>query len=451
MSIKRKQFIQYYAKQAFFEETSLFLGAGVSASTGYPSWSKLLQPCAQQLGLTIDESTDLYLLAQYYSNKFGYSALKRIINDNINLLMHGSQLIEELIDLNFSSIWTTNYDTVLEKNLFRRNILSNSVFNDRDLANVSRSNRVNIYKLNGDITNLDGIVITQNDIDSYEPKHEMMLTFFKRELVASTFLFLGYSFTDKIVLSCLNSVNRCLQDSANYHFAVLKDNQTDEFEHFVEDLQNRYHVQVLLIKDYEELPQLLNELSMEISRKRVFFSGVFERLPYEEDIYAERLCKGISQSIIEKGYSIYTGYGRNFGNYLAGSAIQYLLYNNISIDRHLVMRPFLKTMQAEEKAIHREMLINACQVSVFMFGQSPERNGYVNSSGMVEEFEIAKRLNRIIIPVGSSGYTASELWKTVKATITEYPYLEKYIDLLNSPDPEVITAVISQIIDDVAG
>jgi len=449
MAISKKQFIQYYASQAKQEDTSLFLGAGISASTGYPSWKNLLQPCAKQLGLNIDDSIDLYLLAQYYANQYGRSALKRIINDNINLLKHESNLVDELLNLNFKSIWTTNYDTVLEKNYSKRNILTNSVFDDKDLANVSRNGRVNIYKLNGDISNLDRIVITQNDIERYEIERELLLTFLKRELVVTTFLFLGYSFADKIVLSCLNTVNRCLGSSANYHYAILKKQESPEFEHFIIDLESRYHIKILLINEHDELPEILRELDYEIKRKNIFFSGVFERLPEEEDIFAEKLCKRLTTSLMGKGYSVYTGYGRNFGNYLAGSSLQYLLSHSKDINRQLIMRPFLKTMPPDEKKTHREMLMNDCHVAIFMFGQSPQNGRYIKSSGMMKEYEIAKKMDRKLIPVGATGYSAQDIWQDVKNNITHYPYLEKYIDALNVKNPDIVSDTIVHILEEI--
>ncbi|MBN7774631.1 SIR2 family protein [Clostridium aminobutyricum] len=449
MSIDKKQFIHHYAKRACDGETSLFLGAGVSASAGYPSWMHLLKPCAKELGIEIDDKVDLYLLAQYYANRFSYSALKKIINENVNLLKYESTLIDELLNLNFRTIWTTNYDTVLENNLFKRNVLTNTVNNDRDLSNIIGNNRVNIYKLNGDIKNLDNIVITQKDIEQYEPSHELLLTFFKRELVTNTFLFLGYSFTDTIVLNCLNAINRCLKESTTCHYAIMLRGKIPDFDYFVNDLEQRYHVNVLVIDEYEELPNILKELNYEIKRKNIFFSGVFDKLPSDEDVFANDLCGKIAEALLKDNFAIYTGYGRNFGNYLAGNSLQYILYHNMNVNKHLIMRPFLKNMSFEDKSTHRKMLINDCHVSIFMFGQVPTENGYENSKGMIDEYEIAKEQRRIIIPIGSTGYTSFEIWKDVKKNIILYPYLERYIDSLNSKDIEIIVNTIVQILSEV--
>ena len=305
--------------------------------------------------------------------------------------------------------------------------------------------------MHGDITNLDRIVITQKDLEAYQQNHEMLLTFFKRELVVNTFLFLGYSFTDTMVLSCLTSVNHCLGDSANSHFAILKKKNTKDFPHFITNLEKRYNIRILLINDYDELPSILQELKERITQKNIFFSGVFERLNPQEDEFAEQLCKKLTDRLLRSSYHIYTGYGRNFGNYLCGSSIQFLLAHNMEVDRYLIMRPFLRTMSNDEKAAHRKMLISECKYAIFMFGQSPVNGKYVNATGMWKEFNIAREEGKIVIPVGCTGYTAHEIWNEIKNNLSHYPYLEKYIDMLGGleggQDIGALVEAIFQIIE----
>lgn len=62
MSITKEKFIDYYVEQARRGNVSLFLGAGVSASAGLPSWATLLEPCAKQLGIEINSGMDLFIL-----------------------------------------------------------------------------------------------------------------------------------------------------------------------------------------------------------------------------------------------------------------------------------------------------------------------------------------------------------------------------------------------------
>ena len=210
MPIEKEQFIKQFAKQALDDRISLFLGAGGSCDAGYPNWADLFTPLAKELGTPISESTDYYKLAQYYANSFGLMELRKGINERINRNRFESPLLEELVDIGFTNVWTTNFDNAIELNYQKRGILINKVFRDSDFSNIELNKRINIFKMNGDITNLEGIVATQDDYERYTDTHQVTLMFFKRELISSTFLFIGYSFTDHLVLECISEITRYL-------------------------------------------------------------------------------------------------------------------------------------------------------------------------------------------------------------------------------------------------
>ncbi|WP_310602316.1 hypothetical protein [Anaerosporobacter sp.] len=148
MPLNKEQFLNQFTRQALDERISLFVGAGASTGAGYPSWYNLFKPLAKDLGTELDESTNFYRLAQYYSNKFGQAELRKRINDIININNFHSPLINELIDIGFTNIWTTNFDNVIELNYKSRNILTNKVFKDADLSNIELNKRINILKMN---------------------------------------------------------------------------------------------------------------------------------------------------------------------------------------------------------------------------------------------------------------------------------------------------------------
>ena len=183
MPMEKEQFLEQFSEQALDKRISLFLGAGGSCDAGYPTWSSLFEPLAKELKTTIDSSTDYYLLAQYYANTFGRSELRKKINNYINRNKFESPLLNELIEVGFTNIWTTNFDNTIELNYQKRNILVNKVFRDADLSNVELNKRINIFKLNGDITNLEGIIATQSDYEKYIDTHHIMSMFFKMELI----------------------------------------------------------------------------------------------------------------------------------------------------------------------------------------------------------------------------------------------------------------------------
>lgn len=77
MPIDQKQFISQFAQQILDGRTSLFLGAGGSRDAGYPGWMDLFKPFGKELDIPVDENTDYYKLAQYYTNNFGQAMLRQ--------------------------------------------------------------------------------------------------------------------------------------------------------------------------------------------------------------------------------------------------------------------------------------------------------------------------------------------------------------------------------------
>jgi hypothetical protein len=88
----------------------------------------------------------------------------------------------------------------------------------------------------------------------------------------------------------------------------------------------------------------------------------------------------------------------------------------------LVLRPFpIGINDAKERqktfALYREELIAQAGIAVFVMGNKDVGGKLVNAVGVRAEFELAKTKGLYVIPVGSSGSMASELWTEVKAEI----------------------------------
>lgn len=451
MSIEKEQFLKQFSQQALDERISLFLGAGGSCDAGYPNWADLFKPFAKELGTPLNESTDYYKLAQYYSNNFGSAELRKRINERINRNKYESPLLEELIDIGFSNIWTTNFDNAMEHNYQKKEILTNKVFRDSDFSNIDINKRINIFKMNGDVTNLEGIVATQSDYEQYTDSHRIMLMFFKRELISSTFLFIGYSFTDHLVLECLSEITRYLGNSSNYHYTIMKnDSKNPYFKHFVDDLEHRYHIRVLLVDDYKDIPVILKELNERIRSKRVFISGAFSSLATEVEEFSHSLSRNLTASLLDNDYRIINGIGRRFGTHLIGYANEFLAKQGVKdIEKYLIVKPFVGNQKssAKDKKKSREKVIKQCGSAIFVFGEA-DGNSVNNRSGVLEEFEIACKQHKIVIPIAYPGMISEEIWKKVRCNITQYPYLEKNIDLLTyEQSSERISELIVHILD----
>lgn len=431
-------------------ELALFVAAGLSASTGYPSWKKLLEPCAKDLGIILDDNTELYMIAQYYINSYGKNELTRIFEREINKINKDSEYLNSVLDLNFRELWTTNYDTSIEDNLKKRNITPKVIHNDSDL-NKFTDGGIHIYKMNGDITNPEKMIIGKEDFDKYSVTHELMLTFLKRELIFKSFLFLGYSFSDSLVLNSLSSIKLCLGDSCNIHYTIFKNEQSPYFNYFVEDLWKRYNIRALLVNEFDEIPYILRLIKKKSKEKKVFISGSFDILPYNEDIFADIICKFLVNNLYDNKYVICTGMGRKIGNYLAGHAFQYLSNHDLyDIEKYLMMRPFFEKMAPSQKYKHRNKIMDECSSAIFLFGKSPTSDGSVKiSQGVLEEYNIAKEKELNIIPIPTTKYAAEFIFQEVKQNINAYPYLERYINLLQKEsNPEKISKIVIEILNE---
>lgn len=453
MPLNKEQFLNQFTRQALDERISLFVGAGASANAGYPSWHNLFVPLAKELGIPLDGSSDYYRIAQYYSNKFGQAELRKRINDIINKNDFQSPLTNELIDVGFTNIWTTNFDNVLELNYKNRNVLINKVFRDADLSNVELNKRINIYKMNGDITNPEGIVATQKDYEAYADSHRMMLMFFKRELISSTFLFIGYSFTDYLVMDCLSEITRYLGDAAPYHYTIMKEDKCSPyFNYFIDDLERRYHIRVLLVNEYTDIFLVLCELNKRIRDKRVFISGAFRSFDQKIEEYSHNLSRSITSHLLANDYRIVNGIGRHFGTHIIGYANEYLAKKGIKDkEKYIIVRPFVGfgEKSLEEKKRLREEVIGGCGSAIFVFGDYNEHSPNPNS-GVKEEFEISLKNHKTIIPIAYPGMRSELIWNQLKSNLTQYPYLEKSIDLLTSKhNTEELAKIIIYILDSV--
>lgn len=453
MPLDKEQFLNQFSKQALDERISLFLGAGVSCDAGYPNWVELFTPLARELGTPITEYTDYYKLAQYYSNNFGQSELKKKINEQININNYKSSLLNEIIDVGFSNIWTTNFDNSMEFNYRNREMLVNKVFSDSDFSSIDINKRINIFKMNGDITNPDGIVATQSDYEQYIDTHKVMLMFFKRELISSTFLFIGYSFTDHLVLDCISEINRYLGESATYHYTIMKNKHDDPyFKYFIEDIEHRYHIRVLLVEDYNDINNILAELNTRIRNKRIFISGSFSSYEKEIENFSHEFSRSISTELLKNDYRIINGIGRRFGTHIIGYANEYLAKSGIKdIGKHLIITPFVgnKESSAIEKKKSRENVIDKCGSALFVFGEF-DKNSVDKQSGVLEEFEIACQKHKIIIPIAYPKMVSEDIWNIIKNNLTIYPYLEGKIELLTSSNnPNNISKLVVQILDSI--
>lgn len=442
--MNKKEFVREIASKCQNNETALFLGAGMSSEAGLPSWKKLFEPLARELNINLDATNyQLYDIAQFYANDKGISRLHKKVSSEINRIDETSETLDELTNMQCNSIWTTNFDKVIENNYYKKGKRTNIIHSEENLVSVDLNKNINIFKLNGDIDNLKHAIITKKDLEEYADKHKLLLTFFKRELVVKSFLFIGYSFTDSLVLPCISELSQAFDGEHPYHYTIMKKSDEPDFINFVSDLETRYHIKTLLINDYNEIKEVLRDINYYTNIYNVFISGSYRENDEKKLLEISKFCNQLTYSLYKENLRIVNGYGYKVGYYIASAATKIMLEENTtSFEKYLLMYPFDEHLTASQKYKHREFMLSKANVAIFMYGSAS------SDSGMIEEFNIAKNDPRkIIIPIGSTGGAAKIIYDEVKENIMEYPYLEKAIDaLLQEKNSESLLSLILDII-----
>lgn len=444
--VDRVSFVKKIAEKCKNGTAALFLGAGMSVDAGLPSWKDLFAPLADELDIDIEKTHyQIYDIAQFYANKFGKNELYKKVGNEINRILESSKSLEQLSLMQCNSIWTTNFDQVLENNFAKIGKITNVISKESDLISCDLNKNTNIFKLNGDIRDIQNAVVTRSDLEKYNDNHNYYLAFFKKELITKTFLFLGYSFTDSLVLPCIAELGRAFNNNQPHHYTILKRNNSEDFISFVKDLEDRYQVDVLLIDNFSELPDILEDINYYTNQRNVFISGSYIGSDKDKLYEIDSVCKSITRTLYKNGFTLINGYGYKIGYYIASEATKLLIEENVIDYRtHLQMYPFNEHATSASKTKHRKYMIDKSNITIFMYGSGNK------NSGVLEEYEIAKENNnRIIIPIGSTGGSAKIILDDVKHNIMKYPYLEKYIGILeNEKNSTIISKTILTIINE---
>lgn len=180
----------------------LFVGAGVSISVGLPSWEKLIEQMAKELGIDDEFSMRrdrFQTLAEYYRIRHGsIGPLRSWMDRNWSVAkdrIEKSELHRLIVMLNFPIIYTTNYDRNLELafEIYGRRYVK--VANARDVAQA-RQGVTHIVKFHGDFDEDSSLVLTETDYLDRLSFNSPLDVRFRSDALGSTILFIGYSLSD---------------------------------------------------------------------------------------------------------------------------------------------------------------------------------------------------------------------------------------------------------------
>jgi hypothetical protein len=422
---EKRVFLREYTRALREGAGALFVGAGTSRAAGYVDWKQLLKEIAEDLGLDVDRETDLIALAQFHVNSRG--ARDRINQLLMDEFLEHAELTPShhlIATLPVDTIWTTNYDDLLERAFVEANKRTDVKRRAEDFATTLRRTDVTIYKMHGDKYSPAEAVLTKEDYESYNATRELFTVALKGDLAKRTFLFIGFSFSDPNVMYILARVKQLLEANSRQHYCVLKaptagedgDYQCRRFEHWLNDL-HRYNIQPVIIDRYDEASSILADLNRRSHLRDVFISGSaadFE--PLGRESFCE-LCRALGAELIRKGFNVISGFGLGVGDMVIVGALQSLARND---DDRLQLWPFPQQVPVgEDRAAlwrrYREQMISNAGACIVLSGNKRVSDAVVPADGVRQEAAIARAQGKVVIPVGATGHVARELWEACRA------------------------------------
>lgn len=213
-----QSYLSEIAERLWTGHASIMVGAGFSKNAVNtihptkqpPNWWQLGDVFYEKLyGKKPDieiKYASLLKLAEEYEATFGRSALEHFISKNIaDNEYEPSDLHQKLMELPWTDVFTTNYDTLLERSC--KDVISRRydvVVNKNDLI---YSNKPRIIKLHGSLPSERPFIVTEEDYRNYPRQFAPFVNTVQQSLLENTLCLLGFSGDDPNFLQWLGWIN----------------------------------------------------------------------------------------------------------------------------------------------------------------------------------------------------------------------------------------------------
>jgi hypothetical protein len=473
--MNKSKFIEVWAKSLELGSASAFIGAGLSQAAGYPGWKELLRDIAKELGLEIEYEHDLAAVAQYSVNRTvgKRHKLASLITKEFPPKSVAPEPFNLLARLPLRHIWTTNYDTLVETAWRNERKHLDVKSRNEDLGVDNPWAHAILYKMHGSVEHPSDVVIAKDDYELYRSMRPGFLQLLTGQLVSKQILFLGFSFTDPNLSHLFGNIREAFREHGPEHYAIVRrpqrgtgknakrKHETDSIRHtlWVEDLQ-RYGIQCVEIDRYQEIDDILKAVALKLAGRSVFVSGSFpvtSNPTHTTDRHrVEEYAYKIGRIIAERQQRLVSGFGLVVGSASITGALSIILSEDTpNFDKSLLLRPFPQEAPSGINNVsfrtkYREGMIQQAGACIFIAGLkaagSAGKIAFKQAEGVVEEFEMAKRLGRGIIPLGVTGGASLAIWRKVEGDYSTFwpAQQRKNFDLLNNttvPMATVLAAV----------
>lgn len=453
--MKKNEFLRKYSRDLLEGQGAVFVGAGMSIPVGFVNWRELLREIAGDMGLDIEFEHDLVAVAQYeFNRKRGRDTLDEAIVRQFAKEAELSDNHRLLARLPIDTVWTTNYDEILEQAFREAQRKVDVKHKPEHLRRRNPYADVTIFKMHGDVNEPGNAVITKDDYECYEVHREAFIIQLLSDLISKRFLFLGFSFSDPNLEYTFNRLRRILNPSRHgggnrEHYCILKEPTLEDyrdfkgtleerervfeldknrFGHRVEDLKN-YGIQTVVIQRYSEANELLGELNRLVKTRTIMISGAAEVFEPRGEAFMNDFCRLLARRLIHDGFDIVSGVGKGIsGSIMIGAEEELARPGNGRLGQRLRLFPFPYWMASGPERdsyyeANRQEMTSQGGITIVICGNKlePGTTTIIDSPGVATEVELASEAGQFVIPVGATGHSARRIWE--KACTDPSPWI----------------------------
>ncbi|MGL5872978.1 MAG: SIR2 family NAD-dependent protein deacylase [Xenococcaceae cyanobacterium] len=231
-----------------FGQAAIMVGAGFSCnadkisatSSNFPLWWDLEKQMRNHLPSdSISANLDALELATEYEKAFGRQKLEQFLIDSVpDKQYNPGKLHELLLSLPWSDVFTTNYDTLLERT-FILDRKYEVIYNPSDIPGRMKPR---IVKLHGSFDSYRPFIFTQQDYESYPSKFAPFVNMVQQSIMENAFCLIGFSGEDPNFLKWIEWVRNNLNEYSppiylcgllnisNYQKQILKSRKVTTIE-----------------------------------------------------------------------------------------------------------------------------------------------------------------------------------------------------------------------------
>lgn len=389
---------------------SLFFGAGITGT----SWDTLVK------SVTTNKNNieyTFYQKLQYKYNNCEKNSFYANVYNTINIANYSKKTDEYLNKLfsynEIKNVWTTNYDKHIDHLLNK--YFTKIVINEKDLIFHENDFDKILYKINGDITDLENSVITLEQYEKHQERTNFFKTFFEKELFSKSILFIGYSFSDDVVLRTIAKLNNYFNNLTNCCYTIVSKEEYNKKNEFYCDLNKRYRIKPIILDNYEYIKDFIDLVDYYYRSNNIYISGSLNLDKNRKNIAVINNLKSFFEQLFESGYKLYSNHGEFIGYHLGATATKFAKINKTVPNRYLEMNPIYED---DNQKKYRQDMISKTKFSVFVYGEQ-------KSTGMIEEFKLSINNSNLIFPFPNTGKTPSIIFNFIMQNLSLFKELNE--------------------------